>query len=283
MSLLAIAPWFAAVLLIMAAVGAAAQQFLRRPPGNFSELPVAKLGSPRRGQYLILLLLFAGFALYGSLIPFQFISLGIAEAGESFAHILRRNVVVDSRSDWLANVLLAVPLGFCGLAALAVDRPRSARLLWQIALVIAVCAAFSTALEFLQLWVPARTSSQNDIAAQTLGTMLGIVLWIVAGQHFTSWVRVFFATRWSNLRGDRILQFYCVVLFIYGVLPLDLTISPAQLYHKFHDNWRTASRPGREMNYRQTASPARWAVRCCLPHWACWQRAGVQAVSTGNR
>jgi VanZ family protein len=236
MPLLTIAPWFAALLVILVVIGIGAQLLDPRQSMRPSAVSASPPAPPRRGHYLVLLFGFAAFALYGSLIPFDFISVGFEDALKRFAQILGSNVGIDSRSDCVANILLAFPLGFCGAASLGADKRGAARAIWQAALVVGLCACYSTSLEFMQLWTPGRTSSQNDIAAQTVGALAGVALWIFAGQRITNWLRGFFFSPESDGRINRLLQAYSVVLFIYSVLPLDITISPAQLYHKFRDH-----------------------------------------------
>jgi VanZ family protein len=224
--------WIALGLSAVFAVGLAVQFVFRaeRRDNSGSAFP-----PPRRGHFVLCCALFALFALYASLIPFRFQALTFGEARVSFEHILRREIGIDSFSDCLANILLALPLGFFASAAWGVDRPRFPLAIWQVPLVIATCACFSATLEFLQLWIPARTSSQNDVAAQTIGAAFGAAAWLILGQRVTHWARGFFAASAVDSRSRRILQAYCAILFFYSVLPLDITISPAQLYHKWRD------------------------------------------------
>jgi VanZ family protein len=242
MSLLTIAPWFVIALAVVAATGLIGSFWRPNSARCFSLKGASLPAPPRRGHYLILLAFFAAFALYGSLIPFQFRALEFAEALKTFSQILRSEVVVESRSDWLANVLLAIPLGFCGLAVLGVDRPGMSRQLLQAAFVVPICTTFSAGLEFSQLWAPPRTCSQNDIAAQTIGAIGGAGLWLIAGQPLTNFARGFLSNHETREPTNRLMLAYSAVLVIYSVLPLDLTISPAELYHKFRDG-RVMLRP----------------------------------------
>jgi VanZ family protein len=224
--------WVALGLIAVFAVGLAVQFVFR---AEIKEHSASAFPPPRRGHFVVCCVLFALFALYASLIPFKFQSLTFGEARISFEHILRQEIGIDSGSDCLANILLALPLGFFALAAWGVDRPRFPAAVWQVPVVIATCACFSATLEFLQLWVPGRTSSQNDVVAQTVGAACGAAAWLILGQRVTDWVRGFFAASAVDSRSRRILHAYCAVLFFYSVLPLDITISPAQLYHKWRD------------------------------------------------
>ena len=235
MSLMTIGLWLATILLVAAAAGIVAQ-WRSAGPTHDPSAPAASIPPPpRRGHYLTLLIVFAFGALYGSLVPFQFAALGFDVAPRRFGQLWGLDVSVNSRSDWLANVLLGLPLGFCGLAAIAADRQGWGRALWQSSLVIFLCACFSATLEFQQFWCPPRTSSQNDIAAQVLGAALGTGLWLMKGQFLTNWARGFFSTTSAHNRINRLLQAYCAMLFFYSLLPFNITLSPVELLHKLRD------------------------------------------------
>ena len=67
--------------------------------------------TPKR-TYVILSLCYLAFVIYGSLIPFQFRSLPIAEAIDRFRHIPYLHLGIQSRADFIANILLYIPLSF---------------------------------------------------------------------------------------------------------------------------------------------------------------------------
>ena len=52
------------------------------------------------------------FIVYGSLIPFELRDYTFPEAIEAFRNIRYLNLGVASRGDWVANILLYIPLGF---------------------------------------------------------------------------------------------------------------------------------------------------------------------------
>jgi len=171
-------------------------------------------------------------AVYGSLVPLRYTPIPFSSAVERFAEIPMLELGVQSRADWVANVLLFVPIGFFMLGALCVDR----RTRWGVlaaAPSAACCAALSVAIEFTQLWFPPRTVSQNDIVAESIGGLAGCVLWILAGQPLTDWLRVYTREAAPKRQVDWLLQAYLLGFVIYSVLPLDLTISVADLYRKF--------------------------------------------------
>ena len=116
------------------------------------------------------------FALYGSLVPLEFVPRPLPEAWAKFLNIPQLQLGIGSRADWVANILLFVPLGFFWTGVLWPNR-RGA---WAVALSFALwvlCALLSRAVEFVQIFLPQRTVSQNDIIAETTGSLVGIVAW----------------------------------------------------------------------------------------------------------
>lgn len=178
---------------------------------------------------------FAAFAIYGSLVPFKYHSLPWEEALKRFQTILGFDLNVKSRSDWVANILLFVPIGFFSMGALRLDRPRGIRDAAAALLVVPAALLLSLFVEFSQLWFPPRVPSQNDVAAETLGALLGVAIWCLLGRKLTELVRAYTSSRLLGRRLELLLQAYLVGFLIYSVLPLDLTISPADLWRKFRD------------------------------------------------
>jgi VanZ family protein len=187
-----------------------------------------------RRHYGWLALGFLTLAVYGSLVPLHFRPLPPGEALTRFRAVLNEPVRLESRSDWVANILLFVPLGFLVMATLAADRGRGAG--WAAALVVPpACTALSAALEFTQLYFPPRVSQLNDIVAESVGGLVGTALWLAAGQSLTlRWRRL-----WADLGGresaQTLLWVYLGFLVVVHAVPLDLTISPAELYHKYRE------------------------------------------------
>jgi glycopeptide antibiotics resistance protein len=143
-------------------------------------------------------------------------------------------VRVESRSDWAANILLFIPLSFLWMAALAADRR------WYASLVAALfmlpgCTLLSAAIEFTQLYFPPRITSVNDIVAESLGGSLGTLLWVIGGQGITRWLRHCWMLLGSHGSVARLLPAYLVFLILVHVMPLDLTLSPVEIYHKYRE------------------------------------------------
>jgi VanZ family protein len=186
----------------------------------------------RSGTYALLAAGFLAFAVYGSWVPFHYQPLPLAEAFDRFAIVCSRPVRVESISDWTANVLLFVPIGFTLMAAAGVDRRWWFGLL-TAPLVMPFCAAASTAIEFSQLYFPGRVSSLDDIVAQTIGTGIGVLGWLSAGQWLTFRLRRLWTSLSAQGISARLLPAYLVFLFFVHLMPFDLTLSPGQLVEKY--------------------------------------------------
>jgi glycopeptide antibiotics resistance protein len=132
----------------------------------------------------------------------------------------------------MVNVLLFVPLTFLTMGALTCDRSRTIRLIAAPVLVPA-SACLAASIEFAQTWFANRTVSLNDIVAETIGGAIGAACWIFVGQRTITWMRRFSADRRPRSRLTWLLKAYAIGFFVYSVMPLDLTLSLAELYQKY--------------------------------------------------
>ncbi|HEY2784979.1 MAG TPA: VanZ family protein [Fimbriiglobus sp.] len=193
---------------------------------------------------------FAGFTLgvvaltiYGSLVPFESQPRSFSDAVNAFEWVLHHRNRLESRSDGAANFILGFPLGYCLLGAFRIDHFGRVKSLVTAMILIPPCIAFSSAVEFAQLWFPKRTCSTTDIEAQTLGSTTGMAVWIFFGQKIVDWVRGVYATdRFGGKRG-RILLVYLIVLLAIQVLPFDVSTSPGEVYKRIQDGKSVTVRP----------------------------------------
>jgi glycopeptide antibiotics resistance protein len=174
------------------------------------------------------------FVIYGSLVPLDFRPQSLSEAWHSFLAIRYLDLGIGSRADWVANILLFIPLSFL---LLGVFWPRQGIALRVLVTVIVwmLCLILSVSIEFTQLFFPPRTVSQNDILAESIGAIFGTILWWWQGDAIVARI-----SHWRSIRGRanialRLLWLYLVLMFGYNLLPLDLTISPVEIYHKWHN------------------------------------------------
>jgi glycopeptide antibiotics resistance protein len=220
-------------------------------------------------------------AVYGCLVPLHFRPLPLEEALDRYGEAMGAPLSVVSRSDWAANILLFMPMGFLLCGALAVDRPRGRAVLAALVAVPA-CACLSAAIEFTQLYFPPRVTSINDVAANTLGGLLGSLVWLGAGQYITHWARQVWGGRGDPGLAGRLLAGYLFVLALSHALPLDLTISPAELYHKYREGRvRVVPFAGVRRDLLDTALKALVNAAYFLP--VGWLLARVPAVARRGR
>ncbi len=174
------------------------------------------------------------FAVYGSLVPLDFQPRPLALAWQEFQRIPYLALGAGSRADWVANVLLFIPLGFVWAGVLSPARGGLARAAVG-ALVWGGCVLLSIAIEFTQLFFPPRTVSQNDVLAEGIGAAIGIAGWWWWGRSLLGWLESWRSARGAASLSERLLWLYLAVLFGYNLLPLDLTVSAVEIYHKWRE------------------------------------------------
>ena len=134
----------------------------------------------------------------------------------------------------MVNFLLMIPQGYLWLGALGADRQGRYVAVLGMPLVGVLLAGVIVGTEFTQFWFPRRTTSLNDILAQSIGACIGMACWLGFGLRATAWLRRFFSgyTTVSDWRIS-LLRLYAVGLLVYMVMPMDFVISPEELRHKF--------------------------------------------------
>jgi hypothetical protein len=100
-------------------------------------------------------------------------------------------------------------------------------------LITSIGLAASILLEFSQEWFPERVPSLMDVCAQCLGTLGGGIAWTPFGQQAIDWLR-----RWSKPLGtdqrlNNVLALAVVSHVLSLALPLDHTLRPSELWHKY--------------------------------------------------
>ncbi len=202
---------------------------------------------PKRGLWL-LTLGYLFFVVYGSLLPFNFKPLNFAVAWTSFQSIPWLNLGVEQRADWVANLLLYMPLGFF-LSGLLVGRSRRVAVgLIGIALAWLFGSVVATGVEFTQLFFPPRTVSQNDLYAEVLGTLFGAAAWLFGGVRLQDLWRAI----WQGGEHSRyaLLLVYALGYIVLALFPYDFLLSA--------DEWRAS-----------IAQKAGWLIApICSNH--CW-------------
>ncbi len=189
------------------------------------------MGELRR-LLLWLALTYLVFVIYGSLVPLEYHAMPLDDAVAAFRNLPFLNLGIGSRADWVANLLLFIPLAFFWTAWLALGRGTLFGVLTS-SVVAAACLALSLGIEFTQLFFPQRTVSQNDILAEALGGLLGIVAWWSLGHRVLAWYESWHRARAPADLAERLAWAYLVAIYAYSLLPLDLTLSAVELFHKW--------------------------------------------------
>ena len=116
---------------------------------------------------------FTAFAIWGSFFPFTFRPADPGAALASFWAAWLGGPLTWSLSDFVSNILLFIPIGLFGAAAID-GRPagRGHWLPWSLAFCGGVL--LSLTIEAGQALVPWRTSSVVDVLAEACGTAIGI-------------------------------------------------------------------------------------------------------------
>ena len=179
-------------------------------------------------------LVYLVFVIYGSLVPLDFHYRPLAEAWQSFTNIPYLQLGIGSRADWVANILLMIPLSFVWLGVIWRRHKPGSQVLSAL-LILAACIVLSVLIEFTQVYFPPRTVSINDIVAESLGALMGVISWVFLGPGVMKWLAQFSAVRGPAQISRRLLYLYLSGFFLYNLLPLDLTLSLADL----HDKWRS--------------------------------------------
>lgn len=174
------------------------------------------------------------FLAYGSLVPFEYQYVSWSDAWEQFKHIPMYPLGVDTRADWVANVILAIPTGFL-TAHLLLDRFSKANKASLFFISGFFSLSFVLCIEFAQLFFPPRTCSLNDIVSQSVGALIGLVL----AAKYSGWFKGFFSIDGDSRRlAFRLLEAYLVGYAAFSLFPYDFLFSGAELKQKLSGgNW----------------------------------------------
>lgn len=171
------------------------------------------------------------FVVYGSLVPLDYKPFPFDQALAQFKNIAYLDLGIESRADWIANILLYIPLSFLGLGTFRGSLKKG--LLFKVIFTIFVflfCLTTAIGVEFIQQFFPPRTVSLNDLIAETLGTVLGIVLWFGVGEKFIGYFSQIGQGTWLSIK-SAIILFLPAYIFL-SLFPFDFVTSMSELDNK---------------------------------------------------
>jgi VanZ family protein len=196
------------------------------------------------------LILAMGAALYASLIPFRFVSVPLREVYWQLRGLVFDPLYIWSRADFIANILMGSPVGFFAMGLLASRRlPLAGRgpfgTLLRLVLTVAGGMTFAITLELLQVFTPFRHVAQSDVIAQTTGAFLGACVWLAVGPALMDlWPTVSRDPLGSRAAAARAFGRTYILLGVYTALwclsmtlPLDISASPREIWHKYQDGY----------------------------------------------
>lgn len=171
------------------------------------------------------------FVFYGCWVPLHFQYVPLADAWQVFSALPFLDQSIASATDWATNFLLLIPL-----SCLWAQRFETHRHGFFVRLsVLVACIALACFLEFSQLYFSGRTVSQKDILALSLGALAGVIVQSRWGASIEHWLGMLWQRESHQARLIRLLHVYLLVLFVFSVLPLDLTLSLVEIYHKWRE------------------------------------------------
>jgi VanZ family protein len=165
---------------------------------------------------------------YGSLLPFHLNDLSFSAALANFRHIPLLELGVESRADLVANLLLYIPFGLLLCGSIAGANPGPLLLATGALVSLLIAATVALGVEFTQQFFAPRTVSLNDLLAELAGSIIGIVLWPVAGIRLVHLIRRIFRGG-ANARNAALIA-YALGFAVLSIFPYDFLLS--------YDEWR---------------------------------------------
>jgi VanZ family protein len=185
--------------------------------------------SLRRNHFLALAALYALAMVYSSLVlgpvGLHYVPLGPGEAWDKFMSVRFVQHGSNERPDWIANMLLPIPLAFVINSVFAFGAVAGRRAA-GIAATLAISFAFILAVKYAQLYFPPRTVTLNYITAQLIGAVLGVIAFQLS--HTRLYPRLL--NRFADGDGLTIvLGGYTFFMIAYYLMPFDVTLSVGDL------------------------------------------------------
>ena len=192
--------------------------------------------SKSRKLFFLAFILYSAFVIYGSLVPLNLRLISLGEALNLFLELRFVDLGNVSRMDWATNVVLGIPISFLGLCWIPVSG-HPVQLGGRIVLLLFFCLTVSITAEFLQIFFSSRVPSINDIVAQFIGSVVGVILGIFWGNSLRGAIDEFLATQVLDKKVGFLFSAYVLTIVILNVMPLDLSLSPVEIYRKWDQGY----------------------------------------------
>ena len=142
---------------------------------------------------------------------------------------------VESRADWIANGVLYVPVGFL-TAHLLIQKFSAVRRAPFFFLAGLFSIALALGIEFTQMFFAPRTVSLNDLLAETVGSVIGLML----AARYSDWFKTLLQAVFNNpgRLALRLVQAYLAAYIAFSLFPYDILLSGLEIEQKLRgNNW----------------------------------------------
>ncbi len=167
------------------------------------------------------------FIIYGSLVPLNYHPIAFDKAWVAFTQIRYLNLGAASRADWIANIVLYIPLTFSLAFAFSHNQKLSFQKIFISLLILIFSVTLATTIEFFQQFFPPRTVSQNDLIAETMGSFIGLSIWFIYGRRLVKlWTHILYGGKQALLAS---LILYSIGYLALSIFPYDFVTSTIEL------------------------------------------------------
>lgn len=192
-----------------------------------------KVATNIRWKVATLFFSFLVFVVYGSLVPLEFTDLSFSDALLQFVTLDKTDIAITqtNRADWFTNFLLMMPALYSAMLLQSHRRLGLGSLAYATGAMSSLLIV-SFGIEFTQLFIEQRVSSFRDIYTQGLGMLLALGLFYSTRKKAHSTLIQLSSSsqfdKWE-IYGISLLG----ILFIYSLMPFDLTLSFTELFKKW--------------------------------------------------
>ncbi len=181
-------------------------------------------------NFLYFAIAYTLFIIYGSLVPLDYNPRNFNDTWLAFTQIRYLNLGAASRADWIANIVLYVPLSFSLAIAFSKNSQNISKLFFIALPILAFSLILAIGIEFSQLYFPPRTVSQNDLIAESLGSVIGLLIWLFYGKKIsTLWQYIIYGGQYALLASTIL---YTIAYLAMIFFPYDFVTSFLELENK---------------------------------------------------
>lgn len=178
------------------------------------------------------------FIVYGSLFPLEW-----ALPHQGLLSLWHDNLEKHvSKSDLLTNLVAYIPLGFLSCAAMS----RKASILVRMTVAILAGMIVSLFMEYLQIYLPARTSSPIDLGLNILSTGFGAAIYVVWGNRESAFGEQLYRWRQNNIIDGKLSTVGIGVVILWGavqIAPFAPSLDIGDIRNGLKQLWNTIQNP----------------------------------------